>query len=77
MGRDVLAVAPPGAGKTLAYVLPAAAALVKRHGQGKATRPEGPLCVVLVPTRELAHQVLASWQPCRRVHGLRTVAIFG
>lgn len=49
-GRDVQAVAEPGTGKTLGYLLPLAAALAA-GGHGARTAPAGPLALVLVPTR--------------------------
>ncbi len=50
-GRDVLAAAQTGTGKTAAFLLPALSNL--RHaGKGK-----GPLMLVLTPTRELAQQI--------------------
>lgn len=50
-GRDLLAVAPTGSGKTAAYALPLIVAL-----QGHAAAA-GPRALVLVPTKELAAQV--------------------
>ena len=49
-GRDVQAVAEPGTGKTLGYLLPLAAALAA-GGHGAGSAPAGPLALVLVPTR--------------------------
>jgi len=75
-GRDISAVAPPGSGKTLAYLLPAAAMLL-RTGHSKKTRPPGPLALVLLPTRELAQQVAGV---CHRLDGrcgLRSVCLTG
>eukprot|EP00887_Chlorella_sp_A99_P004705 scaffold4.g4705.t1 len=76
-GRDLEAVAEPGSGKTLAYLLPAAARLAAR-GHGAGTRPAGPLALVLVPTRELAQQVAAAagGRGLRRA-GLRAAAAHG
>lgn len=51
-GRDVMAVAPTGSGKTLGYTLPI---LQKLHGSGSKNR--APQALVLVPTRELVVQV--------------------
>ncbi|HYI75185.1 MAG TPA: DEAD/DEAH box helicase [Gaiellaceae bacterium] len=48
-GRDVLAKAPTGSGKTIAFAIP----IVERIEQGDRR----PAAVVLVPTRELATQV--------------------
>jgi len=69
-GRDVLAGAQTGTGKTAAFVLP----ILQRLG---AQRGRAPRALVLTPTRELAAQVAES----ARVYGahtpLRTVVIFG
>lgn len=43
-----------GSGKTLAYMLPA---LVHINNQRPLLRGEGPIVLVLAPTRELAQQV--------------------
>ncbi len=52
MGRDVLAVAQTGSGKTAAFTLPTMEQL-----QGKVSRARMPRCLILEPTRELALQV--------------------
>lgn len=49
-GRDLLCVGMTGSGKTLAYVLPALAHAVD---QEELQKGEGPICIVLVPTREV------------------------
>lgn len=49
-GSDIECVAEPGSGKTLSYALPAMQLLVK-EGHGQDTKPQGPLVVVLLPTR--------------------------
>src|SRR3954447_14079312 len=51
-GRDVLAEAPTGTGKTAAFALPALQRLAAAGGEPKAAS-----VLVLVPTRELAMQV--------------------
>ena len=74
-GRDVLVCAETGSGKTLAYLLPALLhASVQRPPSGPE---EGPIVLVLVPTRELGQQVHgecvrfgAAWQ-------LTAVALLG
>lgn len=51
--------------------------LVVQAGHDPSTRPDGPLALILVPTRELAQQV---WRVCRdlRTHsGLRACCIHG
>lgn len=53
-GRDLLGIAMTGSGKTLAYMLPA---LVHINNQRALSRGEGPIVLVLAPTRELAQQI--------------------
>src|SRR5262252_4568055 len=50
-GRDLVATAQTGTGKTLAFVLPAIQLLVNQGPQ------PGIRCVILTPTRELALQI--------------------
>ncbi|GIL49526.1 hypothetical protein Vafri_5852 [Volvox africanus] len=75
-GRDVQGVAEPGSGKTLAYLLPGFVKL-QTEGHSAASRPEGPVMLVLLPTRELAQQVAGQCRSSRPVTGLRTVCVFG
>ena len=53
-GADTVAVAPTGSGKTLAYVLPAVPHIL---AQDPLKVGQGPIALVLLPTRELAIQV--------------------
>ena len=69
-GRDVLAGAQTGTGKTAAFVLPILQRLHAPAGQA-------PRALVLTPTRELAAQVAESAVRYGRYGTLRTVAIFG
>jgi len=69
-GRDVLAGAQTGTGKTAAFVLP----LLQNLGASTGTAPRA---LVLTPTRELAAQVAASATEYGRFLALRTVVIFG
>ena len=55
-GRDVIAKSPTGTGKTLAYCLPVVERLLHMPLRGRA--PTRPAWLVLVPTRELAQQVV-------------------
>ncbi|KAG1659531.1 hypothetical protein FOA52_016154 [Chlamydomonas sp. UWO 241] len=75
-GGDVQGVAQPGSGKTLAYLLPAFAR-VQDAGHDGASNPEGPLVLVIVPTRELAIQVAQQARALRAVSGLRTAVVYG
>jgi superfamily II DNA/RNA helicase len=71
-GRDVLGRGRTGSGKTLAFSLP----LVTRL-KGGARRPKQARSLVLVPTRELANQVLAVVAPLADAVGLTSTVVFG
>ncbi|CAI9112722.1 OLC1v1013204C2 [Oldenlandia corymbosa var. corymbosa] len=53
-GRDLIGIAETGSGKTLAYMLPA---LVHVTAQPRLAYGDGPIVLVLAPTRELAVQI--------------------
>ena len=67
-GRDVIASAQTGTGKTAAFALPILTSL-GAHGR--------PRVLVLEPTRELAAQVETAFRDFARFTDLRPVAIFG
>ena len=69
-GRDVLAGAQTGTGKTAAFVLPI---LQKLSGSTART----PRALVLTPTRELAAQVAESVRSYGKYAGLRADVVFG
>jgi ATP-dependent RNA helicase RhlE len=69
-GRDVVAIAQTGTGKTLAFGLPAITRLAKNKNPG--TR-----MLVLTPTRELAHQISSVLTPLGEPHGLKVACIYG
>ncbi|WP_084197006.1 DEAD/DEAH box helicase [Solimonas soli] len=74
-GRDLLAAAQTGTGKTAAFTLPL---LQRLHAGGTRAARKQVRILVLVPTRELAAQVRDSVQTYgRHVPGIRTVLIFG
>lgn len=57
-GKDIIAKSRTGTGKTLAFALPIMERLaIQRQERGPKPRGEGPGCIVLAPTRELAKQV--------------------
>src|SRR5438105_9653250 len=68
-GLDVLVRSPTGSGKTLAFVLP----IVERTDPADAQ----PSALVLVPTRELAAQVTAEFQPLAKARGLSVAPAYG
>jgi ATP-dependent RNA helicase RhlE len=69
-GRDVLAGAQTGTGKTAAFVLP----ILQKLGSAKSRAPRA---LVLTPTRELAAQVAESARTYGRHVDLRTEVVFG
>jgi superfamily II DNA/RNA helicase len=71
-GRDVLGRGRTGSGKTLAFTLPLVARLAGGH-----RRPRQARALVLVPTRELANQVLAVVGPLAETAGLTAAVVFG
>ena len=68
-GRDVIAQAQTGTGKTLAYLLPL---LARIKPQGAAAQ-----ALVVAPTRELAIQIERVAEPLAQSLGIGTVVIYG
>jgi len=68
-GRDVLAESPTGSGKTLAFGVP-----VVERTAGAGGRPAA---LVLVPTRELASQVVEDLRPLAAAKQLKIAAVYG
>jgi superfamily II DNA/RNA helicase len=78
-GRDVIASAQTGTGKTAAFILPALQQLAE-HGSRPAPKRRGagvPRVLVLAPTRELAQQVATQAVRYGQNLRLRTVCLFG
>ena len=76
-GRDVLAAAQTGTGKTAAFTLPIIARLrhYATHSVSPAMHPVR--CLILTPTRELADQIAASVQSYTKYLPLRHTCVFG
>lgn len=53
-GRDMISIAKTGSGKTLGFILPA---IMHIKAQPDRASRDGPIVLVLLPTRELAQQV--------------------
>jgi superfamily II DNA/RNA helicase len=68
-GIDILAAAPTGSGKTLAFGIP----MIERAA-GAGGHPSA---LVLVPTRELASQIVAALRPLASARDLRIAAVYG
>ena len=73
-GRDIVGVAKTGSGKTIAFLLP-----MFRHI--KAQRPlsnlDGPISLIMTPTRELATQIHRDCKPFLKALNLRAVCAYG
>jgi ATP-dependent RNA helicase RhlE len=77
-GRDLLAAAQTGTGKTAAFTLPLLQRLLDSAHTGERSRPgRAPRALVLVPTRELAAQVSDSVKVYGRHTPFRSAVIFG
>jgi ATP-dependent RNA helicase RhlE len=70
-GKDLLAAAQTGTGKTAGFTLPLLDILNKK-GAGRTVR-----CLILVPTRELAAQVQESVRVYGKYKPLRSITVFG
>ncbi|CAH2039222.1 unnamed protein product, partial [Iphiclides podalirius] len=73
-GRDLVGIAQTGSGKTLAYILPA---IVHIINQPRLLRDEGPIVLVLAPTRELAQQIQQVATDFGQNVQVRNTCIFG
>ncbi|XP_015590835.1 ATP-dependent RNA helicase dbp2 [Cephus cinctus] len=73
-GRDMVGIAQTGSGKTLAYILPA---IVHINNQPRLTRGDGPIALILAPTRELAQQIQQVASDFGVSSQVRNTCIFG
>ncbi|KAJ3268149.1 hypothetical protein HK104_005460, partial [Borealophlyctis nickersoniae] len=73
-GRNVVGIAQTGSGKTLSFVLPA---LIHILDQAPIERGDGPIALVLAPTRELAVQIQEVAQKYGKPVGVRTTCLYG
>ena len=72
-GRDLLAAAQTGTGKTAGFVLP----ILQRLSQTKSKHPRPTRALILTPTRELAIQIGESIAAYGRYLKIRHTVIFG
>ncbi|MCX6620605.1 MAG: DEAD/DEAH box helicase, partial [Acidobacteria bacterium] len=72
-GRDVVATAQTGTGKTLAFLLPMLETLSKNQG----TSGNKVEAVILTPTRELAIQIGESFQQVATGMQIRSAVVVG
>jgi ATP-dependent RNA helicase DDX46/PRP5 len=73
-GRDVIGVAKTGSGKTVAFLLP-----MFRHikDQRALDSLDGPVGLIMTPTRELATQIHKDCRPFLKALNLRAVCAYG
>lgn len=73
-GRDMVGIAATGTGKTISFVLPA---LVHARAQKPLREDDGPIVLVLAPTRELVTQIEEVVREYAPFFDLRCAAVYG
>ncbi len=73
-GKDILANAQTGTGKTAAFALPILQRMLDRS---KTTVSKCPQCLILTPTRELAEQLAAAITSYAQFTSLSVLALYG
>lgn len=73
-GRDVIGIAKTGSGKTAAFLWPMLTHIVD---QRQLLKGEGPIGLILVPTRELAMQIYSEAKKFGKVFNLEMVCAYG
>ena len=76
-GRDVMAAAQTGTGKTAGFTLPLLDRLVRSKANGKQTKPGQARALVLTPTRELAAQIQESVDTYGKYTDINSTVIYG
>lgn len=67
-GRDIIGIAKTGSGKTAAFILPM---LIHIMDQEELVKGDGPIGLVLAPTRELAVQIYQETRKFAKAYGLK------
>lgn len=73
-GRDMIGIAKTGSGKTAAFIWPM---LVHIMDQKELEPGEGPIAIIVCPTRELCQQIHAECKRFGKAYSLRSVAVYG
>ena len=73
-GRDMVGIAETGSGKTLAYVLPG---IVHINAQPYLEKGDGPIVLVLAPTRELAVQIQQECAKFGATSRIKNTCLYG
>ncbi|KAK6645489.1 hypothetical protein RUM43_001766 [Polyplax serrata] len=73
-GHNMVGIARTGSGKTLGFILPA---VIHINNQPRLERNDGPIALVLAPTRELVQQTQKVALPFAFASGIKSVAVYG
>ncbi|XP_054162662.1 ATP-dependent RNA helicase DDX42-like [Oppia nitens] len=73
-GRDIIGIAKTGSGKTAAFIWPL---LVHIMDQPDLKPGDGPIGLILAPTRELAQQIYTEAKRFGKVYGINIVCAYG
>jgi len=73
-GRDVIGVAQTGSGKTLGFLLPA---IVQINAQPLLRKGDGPIALIVAPTRELAQQIKIEVDKFGHTSQLKNTCCYG
>ncbi|XP_053555604.1 ATP-dependent RNA helicase DDX42 [Bombina bombina] len=73
-GRDMIGIAKTGSGKTAAFIWPM---LVHIMDQKELQPGDGPIAVIVCPTRELCQQIHTECKRFGKAYNLRSVAVYG
>ncbi|KAL0268646.1 UNVERIFIED_CONTAM: hypothetical protein PYX00_010499 [Menopon gallinae] len=73
-GRDIIGIAKTGSGKTAAFVWPM---LIHIMDQKELDRGDGPIGLILAPTRELSQQIYSEAKKFGKVYNIQVVCCYG
>jgi len=74
LGRDMIGISATGSGKTLAFLLPA---MIHINAQPYLQRGDGPIVLVLAPTRELALQIKQECDKFGASSEIKNTVVYG
>ncbi|MCL4124552.1 UNVERIFIED_CONTAM: hypothetical protein GTU68_009887, partial [Idotea baltica] len=73
-GRDIIGIAKTGSGKTAAFIWPL---LVHIMDQKELAPDQGPIGLILAPTRELAQQIYSEAKRFGKIYNIQVVCAYG
>jgi len=77
-GRDMIGIAETGSGKTAAFLIPLLHTVLMQTNEARARCAEnGPLALVMAPTRELAQQIDEECRKLSRFCNIKSLAVVG